>query len=89
MPTTLISAVRRYSYMLEGSIELPEWYDPELHKYDYCSCCCHVKMFRKDQNAEIDEPIWEDRIWFDEKITDVEHHFEDEKVIVKQVRGSG
>ena len=88
MPTTLISLNRKYSYILEGSVELPEWYDHKLHKYHYCRCCCKVEIYRKDQNPDVDEPIWEERIWFDEKISDVEHKLEDEGIVIMKSKKS-
>ena len=79
MPTT-IRVVRELSYQIEGSIQLPEWYDPKIHKYDYHSC--EVKVFKKEQNIDDDEPIWEgDLVWEDDD--DCERDVIDEELFEK------
>ncbi len=79
MPTTIL-VLRELAYEIEGSIQLPDWYDPKLHKYNYHSC--EVQVFKNEQNIWKDEPIWVgDLNWDDDD--DCERDVIDERVFEK------
>lgn len=75
----IISVVKKFTYFVEGSIQLPEWYDPTIHKYHYCDCCSEIKVFKKEHNPVEDDHIWKGVIEFDDA-NDVDHDFVDDRV---------
>jgi hypothetical protein len=77
MPTT-IRVHKEYSYVIEGLVDLPDWYDPSIHKYEFDGND-DVVVFNRDQNIMVDEPIWKCEMEF-ENALDVDHDLDDLRV---------
>ena len=73
MPTT-IRVHKQYSYVIEGLVDLPDWYDPTIHTYEF-DRNGDVVVYTRDVRCE----MWRCEMEFDDA-GDVDHDLDDLRI---------